>query len=235
MDVYFERIAGVADPRKAAAAEPAPEAASVVPTARGGGLDENGFPVSPLHDQDHLWFVQASRLHRPLASAAATARAFGLWLVVFGGLTALAGALGLAAGGSPVPLVLGAILATLGTLDRGIANCLAAADPGAPGKLARNQIILLVIMGLAAWTSGIGRLAAPDAHALSQLPPDMAAPIQTLTPFLSGGLLLPVIALMALVQGSLALYYMTRRKHVAEFHAELPPWVARVVTTVSGR
>ena len=231
MDVYFERIAGVADTRPQETHGPAP----VTSTVREDSLDANGFPLSPLKDQDHLWFVQAARLHRPLAAGSAMARASGMSLMIFGLATALAGGLGLTAGGSPVPLVLGLVLATLGGIERGGATALAMADPAAPGKLARNQIILFSLMAAATYTSGLNKLTVPDAQALSTLPPELSAPMSAMGPVLHQGLMVVVLGTLLLVQGSLAMYYLSRRKHVREFHSELPPWVARVVTTVSGR
>lgn len=230
MDVYFERIAGVADtrpaPSPAAQAAPAPAAEPAAPA----GLDENGFPLSPLSDQDQLWFVQASRLHRPLAASASLARSSGGLLMLSGGLAALLGALGLSSGGSPLTLVLGLVVGTLGMLDRGTAAAMSAADPAAPGKLARNQVILFALLAAGAWAAGLGRIPMPDP---ATLPPEVGGALANLPAELN---VLPVVLLALLaVHAPLALYHLSRRRSIAEFHGELPPWVTRIVATLAGR
>ena len=66
VDVYFERIAGVSDPNapkdQAAAPLAPPTAAAAAPSTASDALDPNGFPLSPMQDQDHLWFVQVVSL-----------------------------------------------------------------------------------------------------------------------------------------------------------------------------
>ncbi|RKY20083.1 MAG: hypothetical protein DRQ55_08855 [Planctomycetota bacterium] len=237
MDVYFERIAGVSAPKSAQeqAAAPAVTPAPANSSTPSDALDANGFPLSPMQDQDHLWFVQAAGLHRPLAGAASVARTMALSLIISGALTALVGGLGMATGGTPVPLVLGLVLVTLGSIDRGSASALVAADPSAPGKLARNQLVLFGVLGAATWSSGLGRLSLPSAERLAQLPDELSAPIAALEPLLTSGLLVATLGFLGLVHGCLALYFISRRRRVTEFHTELPPWVAQVVVTIAGR
>lgn len=237
MDVYFERIAGVSDPQQAEAEDQPDTTAQIAmaPASDSGAVDENGFPLSPLQDQDQLWFVQASGIHRPLASAAGLARSLGLSLIIGGALMALMGGLSMTQGGSPVPVVLGLVLATLGSIDRSNALALAGADPSAPGKLARNQVILLGVLSAACWGAGLAKVALPTPEVLAQLPPELAAPVQAMLPLLQQGLLPVVVGALVLVHGTLALYFVTRRKRVVEFHTELPPWVARVAVTIAGR
>lgn len=235
MDVYFERIAGVADTR------PRPPQAAPAPVseveAEDGPIDEEGFPVSPLREQDHLWFMQASRLHRPLTGAASIARASGLSLMISGAGLILIGGVSVATGGSFMGLVLGAILLTLGTIERSGALAMAAANPRAPGLLARNQIILLGLLVASAWTSGAGNELGAWINELvanGSVPPQLQTRMTALASVLSKGLVIPAAVVGLAINGSLAVYYMSRRRSIAVFHRELPPWVVSIVKTVNG-
>lgn len=233
MDVYFERIAGVADTRPQ---PPKSEAAPALP-GEDEPIDEDGFPISPLRDQDHLWFVQASRLHRPLAGAASIARASGLSLMIMGAATAFVGILSVMTGGTFLPIVLGAILLTLGTMERSGAVAMAAANMRAPGQLARNQLSLLVIVVASAWVSGAGSELGAMLQELVQggsVPQELQARMTALASVLSRGLVIPAAVVGLAVNGSLAVYYLTRKRPIGLFHRELPPWVVNIVTTVNG-
>ena len=113
-DVYFERIAGVgerqSEPRRPKGAEGAPALtmnadmdADVGPeidlnaplqaTTNEAGMDDNGFPTSPLRDQEDLWFVQAAGLYSPISKGANTARTSGMIMLLSGVFTLLLGML----------------------------------------------------------------------------------------------------------------------------------------------
>ena len=81
----------------------------------------------------------------------------------------------------------------------------------------------------------MGNITLPSPDEMAQLPPEVAAPLTSLAPVLAQGLLVVMLGALLAVHGTLALYFLSRRRRVAEFHSELPPWVARVVVTISGR
>lgn len=164
MDVYFERIAGVGEAKGANARRPAAGQASQAATrleldddgqphdpGSEVALDEMGFPLSPLREQDELWFVQASQLYRPLQKCAATARASGTMMLVSGVFTMLWAAVSSAFGGlqeNLVSLVIGLILVTLGFIERSSGNDISACKVSAPTRLAWNQLMLFAVVTL---------------------------------------------------------------------------------------
>jgi hypothetical protein len=266
-DVYFERIAGVGErkgaaPRQPQAAapvkpvgppvlnmaldddEPAVDyAAEAAPQAVPQGdvaCDENGFPVSPLRDKEDLWFVQAAALYRPLAKGVSTARTSGMFLIISGILGLVAGALSM----DMVAVVVGLIVATLGTMERGAANDLAQAKRSAPLRLAINQVILLVLVIGSAWMT-VQSVKAEAAQAMTmseqeiaELPDavqGMARQMGDTGTDLIFMMFTAVVLMSLLFQGGMALYYFTRRSKVRDFHDELPPWVSDIVTTVAAR
>lgn len=249
MDVYFERIAGVTE-RNAGRKMPRGGEASteaMVPAEANVAVDEDGFPVSPLRDQDELWFVQAAQLYRPLAVCARTARSDGMVLALCGLLTGL---LGLATM-HIVTIVVGLILLTIGFMERSSAKDVAAAKPGSTGRLALNQLILLVLVVLYCGSqmqsfhtayAKTGYTTERLEQAVSQLPAEfgsLSAQLQSVAPALKESVPNLVYAFWALValasicfQGTLLLYYLTRKRHLRHFYGELPPWVVKIVKTI---
>ncbi len=251
MDVYFERIAGVAErsetPERLESADlPIPNEQDVEVLAT-DGLDENGFPLNPMKEQDMLWFVQAARLYRPLKSCAGTARVSGLILMMAGVFTATGGVLGIVFGGLPAgafSLVLGLLLVTLGTLERSGAARVAAAEASGPRRLFWNQITLFALIALSCGTEWNEMQQAQASGAFSlvpageQVPPEVAemvAQLETIVPALAYGVFGLVIGLSLIFQGGLALYYLSRRKAIVHFHEELPPWVSETVLVIARR
>jgi hypothetical protein len=267
-DVYFERIAGVGEhkqePRQPAGValnlqpidstnenalpidlEPGGEAhAPDSPPAGEERVDENGFPVSPLRGQEDLWFVQANSLYRPLAKGASLGRSSGMMLLVSGVMTALFAMLTM----NVVGIVLGLILATLGTMERGAASELAVAKPRAPLKLALNQMMVFGLIAAYAFAQtktletataqALDGLSAQAGNSASGLPPEAAVLTEWLqgfggsVPWILFGI---VVGISLLIQGGMAIYYLTRVKRMREFRRELPPWVSDIVTTLAAR
>lgn len=212
-------------------------------------LDEDGFPLSPLREQDELWFIQAAELYRPLARCARTARASGMLMI-------LSGVLALAAGGLTmhvVTLVIGLILVTLGAIERSAAGDVARAELKAPGRLALNQLMLfgLVVLYCGAQMKSFHTAFAKSgtvtevANQLSSIPAEldplrqellaMLPELEPVLPKLIFGFFGLMAALSLVFQGYLAAYYATRKNKVRTFHRELPPWVSNLVTLVSSR
>jgi len=243
MDVYFEKIAGIAEPKELqqerAAAQPERDSAPVA-AASTQALDPNGFPLTPMSDQDELWFIQAANMHRPLSRAAGLARSSGMLMIVSAVFSVLAGGLGLAGGdtvGGGVTMGIGLVLFILGMSERNGGTELAALNLDAPKRLALNQVALLLLIAGGCFM-GIQDAGAAGAVSIDTagLPPDMAnkmaAEMESLAPLLIYGVYGVMMAISIVVQGGMALYYMSRRKVVAAFHDELPPWVTDVVSTL---
>lgn len=269
-DVYFERIAGVGaregsaprQPRGATQSQqhepprlnmvldddpPAVEreysahmAADDIPQQGDVPCDENGFPVSPLRDQEDLWFVQAADLYKPLSKAAGIARSSGMLLLVAGVFTAFLGVLS----SDMVTAVIGLIVATLGGMERSAATDLAQAKPSALPRLALNQGLVLALIVVSSWMTirsidtGTVRAMSLSDEAVSQLPAEvreLARSMQGASSKLTEGLFAVTVGLGVIFQGGLAAYYLTRRRKLQRFYEELPPWVCEIVTTVALR
>lgn len=239
MDVYFEKIAGVAETTPEQKPEPAKLDLAEGAHDSQRDLDEHGFPVTPMDDQDGLWFVQASRLHRPLARAAGVASFSGGMMLFSGILTLLLAVLTLVTGAGDegiIPLVIGMIITALGWMERSSGVALAALEPKAPKRLALNQLTLfgLVALGCVMQMKD-GVASAMSAEETAQLPPEVLAQLEALGPLVSMGVFGVMIALSLVFQGGLALYYLTRKRHIAILQQELPPWVTDVVAVLNRR
>jgi len=256
-DVYFERIAGVGErrpERRLPKGAVSVELADVSHELPGGGeasaapaapaeieIDENGFPVSPLRDQEELWFVQAANLYRPLDKGAGVARSSGLFMVLCGALTAVGGLVTV----NMVTIVVGLIFVVLGTMERGAGNELSRAVASAPARLALNQALVFALIAIYCFAQ-IKGYDMSTAHALAeaeaqiaQLPTaeqqEVARKLVNMGPRLvmlvNGG----IIGASLLFQGFMASYYLGKRRRIREFHDELPPWVSGIVKTVATR
>lgn len=273
-DVYFERIAGVGErkgasprlPQGATPVEPEgppvlnmalddedltmvqPDAATPAQPVPQNDVqcDENGFPTSPLRDQEDLWFVQAAALYKPLSKCVGTARTSGMFLIVGGILTVLAGALSV----DVVSVVVGVVVTVLGTMERSAGKDLAQAKRSAPLRLAFNQVMVLVLVVVSSWmwVQSVENPKAAQAQEravseaeLEQMPAAMQSTVRKLVELQNNPrdmafmMFTVVVALSVLFQGGMAVYYFTRRRKVREFHDELPPWVSEIVTTVAPR
>ncbi|MCB9897890.1 MAG: hypothetical protein H6825_07800 [Planctomycetes bacterium] len=259
MDVYFERIAGVGEAKGANARRPMVPGQAADPArlelvddghvADPGAevpLDDMGFPLSPLRDQDELWFVQAAHLYRPLEKCARTARASGSFMLVSGIVTLLFAGISAAFGGlqeNLVTLVIGLILATLGIIERSAGNDIAQCKVSAPSRLAWNQLMVFGVIALYCGLQMKGFASDPSAAALSpevqeslaSTPQfagiaDSVSSLDTMIVYSFFGF---VVVTSLLFQGGMAMYYLSRRKRIQRFHQELPPWVSRIVLTVA--
>jgi hypothetical protein len=263
-DFYFERIAGVgerqSEARRPQGAEGAPTMtmgggmdddvgadidlnATAQPTVE-GSMDDNGFPTSPLRDQEDLWFVQAAGLYKPIAKGAATARASGMFMLVSGVLTMLFGLLAV----NVVTIVIGLVFAVLGTIERGAGNDMALAKASAPTRLAINQLLIFGLVAGSCFMSlkdlnmdGAQAMTESEAQ-IAQLPAEaqgvaqqMAQQMAEMGPSIVYTIFGAVAALSLIFQGTMAAYYLSRRRKIRDFDDELPPWVGDIVRTVAAR
>lgn len=116
------------------------------------------------------------------------------------------------------------------------------ADPASPRLLALNQLALLAI--ITAYCLSQMLLFSPETARSTLLSGEFRAQLAALpgmekslyglidrwAPLVVYGVYGLVILLSAVSQGLLAWYYLSRRKPIARFHAETPPWVRRVFT-----
>lgn len=271
-DVYFERIAGVGVPGDKPVKAPRPklelsmddddlpteahelETAPPIPgtSPEHAGLDDNGFPVNPLKNQDQLWFVQAGELYRPIERCAITARGSGLMLIASGVFTLLGSAIATLFAGSVtsqlIPLVVGAMLVTLGMIERGAARDVMRARPKACSKLILNQVVLFGVIAL--WCgSEMQGFHSSDAAQGQVLSGEERALMQEALPALAGQIELweaqvpsmvygffGFLVIMSLVfQGTLAFYYAGTKRRMKAFQTQVPPWVSEIVTTILAR
>jgi hypothetical protein len=181
---------------------------------------------NPLSAQDQELLGRAAELYRPLARAARIAHVNGSGFVIFGGLTLLVALF------EPdyVAILLGACVTAVGIDERRAGDRLSAADPAAPRRLARNELLLLAaiaVYGLLKLT-----LLRPDGEELERtfgraLPElDVGGLVDSMTTATYA----TVIAVALLYQGGLARYFARKRADVDRFNAEIPEWARKVVT-----
>lgn len=161
---------------------------------------------------------------RRITRAAGVATFSGWTMGCFAVITLISGVFSLRA------LLLGIGLCVVTFVELRGAKALRRFDLGAPLRLALNQSGLALIVTIyAAW--GI-------AHALMAPGPyddylsgggemaEMLAPIDRLTRVVTVGVYAAVICGSIVAQGCTALYYLTRRRHIADFLERTPGWIA---------
>lgn len=253
-DVYFERIAGVGERKperrlpqgaKVELADVSHEAQEVLEAGQAleePEIDENGFPVSPLREQEDLWFVQAANLYKPIDKGASVARASGTVMLVLGLLAAIGGLVAM----NMVTLVMGLIVATLGSMERSSGGDLARVTPSAPNRLALNQVLVFGLVATYCFFQIKGvdvqtaqALAAMEDR-IQQLPDENQREtvrqfVQTVGDNGVTYFFIAVGVVSLIFQGMLAMYYLGKKKRIREFHDELPPWVSGIVKTIATR
>ncbi|GJM21821.1 MAG: hypothetical protein DHS20C15_17360 [Planctomycetota bacterium] len=269
-DVYFERIAGVGAAGEAnkPLRQPKPELVLSMDDDLSGaapaedlpatnpqhvGLDENGFPLNPLKNQDQLWFVQAGELYRPIERVANTARSTGALVLISGLLTVVISGIVALAQGDPtsqlIELVVGAMLITLGAIERSAARDILRAVPRACSRLVWNQMMLFGVVALwcgsqmknfsDAAAAGSATLISPEAEPLlAEAFPGLSTQLtelQVIFPSLVYGFFGFLVVMSLIFQGTMALYYNGGRRKMKSFREDLPPWVAEIVATILAR
>jgi hypothetical protein len=207
-----------------------------VTLASAAQLDESVPPIS-------------SAQQRALAEAELTAKrfAFAPKLASFNGVTLLlAAALSLLLSlSAPSGLAPAALLAVCGWIELSYGKKLRDYEPAAPLALALNQLALLVaIVAYAVW-----KLSAAVSGRLSlaselQAHPELAAMLDNfgdpalndalavMSDLFRTGLIVGYSALIlvaVIVQGAVAYYYSSRRKHLREFLERTPAWVVEMM------
>jgi len=199
--------------------------------------DENGFPLSPLRDQEDLWFVQAAALYKPIGKGVGVARASGLLLILSGVFMMLVSAPAQNMAG----LGAGLVVVLLGIMDRSAAKDLARAKPGAPLRLAFHQVVLIGLIAGSCWLAVQNvqqetALARERAEADNHLTDDELAMVDhagnQAGRFVAAYFAF-VVGMAAVFHGFIAVYHLSRRGRIKRFHNDLPPWVSDIVKTVA--
>ncbi|MHC5210361.1 MAG: hypothetical protein ACYTG2_06565 [Planctomycetota bacterium] len=179
-----------------------------------------------LSSEERELLQAAVALHAPLARAARLGAANGLGYAIFGVLTLLFSVFGL----DLVGLALGAVLLTVGILERRGAASLRHADPAAPGLLARNELVLMGAIVLYA-TLRLTILR-DDSAALEQQLGDTSAlgiDVGELMESMNTMVFATVAAVALLYQGGMARYFLLRRPMLDEYVSTCPDWAREVV------
>jgi len=195
-------------------------------------------PASPMDEMQFLVLRQAVIRRRPLRRAARVAR-FSAWSILVIGL-----------GGGPVLLLapsLSGLVVVCGICAVGVmeyigADKLRRGQRDAPAFLARNQLIFILLIAaycvyqMVTFSPDEMRAAAglsgKDAGLLALGGGDMKRMFDAIMPVAVYGFYSLVILVSAVGQGCLALYYITRRKHIEIFERDATPWVKRILAEV---
>jgi hypothetical protein len=192
---------------------PLPYAAPVLPTS------------SPHLSPENLQQLQVARLAMRKVRRAASMAAFDGWTVgSFGALTFLLGLPDL----SSILLGLGMVAIAFVEIRGG--NRLKRLDASAARMLAWNQVVLGTLLLIYSLWRIFAVMRAPSGYgeALAGSDPqlqEMLAPVEGLTRVVMMTVYAALIAIAIFGQGSMALYYYSRRKHVESYLTHTPPWI----------
>jgi hypothetical protein len=179
--------------------------------------------VQPL-TPEHLRVLQLAQAEaRPIRRAFSVARFDGWTIALFGGLTALLG----------LPVVsnvlIGLALLAIGSIELRAADRLRRLDARALRVLAINQLVLAVLLiTYSVWRLlAIQRGGAAEALGASGDPElsRMLGSVDDITKSIARAVYVTLIAVAVFAQGGLALYYLRRRKILAAYLSQTPPWI----------
>ncbi len=206
------------------------------PTLPAGARPLSGQTAQPLTETHFQVIRQAVAARRPVQKAARVARGSALTLLV---IAALGLPLALAFPGWLAWLMVGGI-GIIGMVEYVGAGRMRKGLPSAAGLLGLNQLALLVLVsgyclfqmaGFWSVRTESGLLPTELRGQLSAAPEVAAQLDQALrvwTPPAVIGFYLLVIILSAAVQGGMAFYYFTRKRHLEQALAITPGWVSRL-------
>lgn len=181
-------------------------------------------PLSALHVRE---LAEARKRATKIRRAAAVASFNGWTTGLFGTLSLLSGFWSLTA------LILGVGLTTAAFNELHARKVLLRFDPRGAVRLAYNQAFLAVVIGAyCLWsiretmrTPGAGLSPTGDAGADALLA-DVGVMARDITVMVYAS----VIVLSGLIQGLTALYYLSRRRHIAAYRSGTPEWILRLNT-----
>ena len=188
----------------------------------------SGSVSEPMSTEERELLARAVELHRPLARAARMGRANGTGYVAFGALSLVfsvsdPGAIGIA---------LGVVLLGAGLVERAGAARLRRADPAAPLRMARAELVLMGaivlygVLGLTVLPSGADELGAQAGGV------ELGQDITELTDALETLWYALIIAIGLVYQGGMARAFLRRRAAVTRYLTEVPAWARKVVESM---
>jgi hypothetical protein len=192
--------------------------------------------TGPLSEKDFILVRQAANRRVGIARCAGRAK-------VSSNITLIIGFLALVL--VPVwPSWDGAMIAVglcvVGFVERFGAGRMRQADPGAARLLGSNQLALLGLIVLYCLIQMItfsserakAEVISPETRSqlngMPEITRSLDATIERWAPLANYGFYGLVIVLSAVFQGGMAVYYFARRRQLAEFHSQTPPWISRL-------
>jgi hypothetical protein len=186
-------------------------------------------PVSPPQiSPENLQELQAAKRGMRKIRRAVTTATFDGWTVAFFGILTFIFSIG-----DIISMALGAGLTVIGVIELYGAKRLKRLDQSAIAFLVWNQIALGSLLLIYAVWRTVDILHHPaTASSLGATEAELDAAGMGNIANLEQSMMLAVYgSLMAIAvfgQGSMALYYFTRRKHVQTYLAETPPWITQM-------
>jgi hypothetical protein len=211
----------------------APRHPAQLPTARPVSPDDALGPLSEAH---YALLRRTLAARRPIRNAARTAHSSAVTILVIGvaGIPVVL----LSPGWIGVVMVIG--ICTIGVLEFKGAQQMRAAVPTAAVFLARNQLAFLALITayciyqMATFDLATATGITPELQSqFAQVPGlerDLTRELNQWGPLLTYGFYSLVIVASIAAQGGLALYYFTRRKHLAVHQQATPAWIRRLFT-----
>jgi hypothetical protein len=195
-------------------------------------------PASPLDEMQFLVLRQAVIRRRPIRRAARVAR-WSAWTILVIGLAGWPVLL-LAPSLSSLVVVCG--ICAIGVMEYIGAGKLQRGQRDAPAFLARNQLIFVILIAaycvyqMITFSSdemqAAAGLSGKDSELMGLGGSDLKRMFDVMMPVAVYGFYSLVMLVSAVCQGGLALYYITRRKHIEVFERDAPPWVKRILAEV---
>jgi hypothetical protein len=177
-------------------------------------------PTSPQLTEANVRELAAAKLLlRRVNRAVSTARFDGWTIAIFAGLSLLCGF------SSPSGILLSIALGAIAYIELRAANALKRLDPLSVQTLGINQLALCGILILYfLWCIYAESTGHGIATEVVQAEPQLAQQ-EAMVKQMSELAYLVLIAVSAVAQGSMALYYFSRRKHVEAILRETPKWI----------
>lgn len=215
--------------------------ADALPPLTTAGAAALAAELGPLTEAHYRDLRHALTIRKPLARAANTARGSAITMLAIAGLGFFVSLIF----PSWIGFVMVAGIGLLGAIEYAGAGRLRRGQRDAATFLAKNQLAFLglitaycICQSLTAARGGGGLLAvSPEFQAqLAQLQgagQDLQRQLDFWTPIITYGVYGLVILVSVAAQGGLALYYYTRRRHLADFADFTPPWIQRLIAELA--
>jgi len=185
----------------------------------------------PIDERQQEELRRAAEMYRPLARAAKRARSNGQWLAIFGGLSLAWGAIT----SDAVSLVMGAVVTATGVIEMRQGRRLAAADPEAPRRLCRNELVLgaalalYAVLKLTVWRETGAELKSQVGAANLQ---ELGIDIESMYDSMNQLIYATVLAVTLLYQGGMARYFLKQRETLERYRDEVAEWAREIVQTM---